>query len=622
MKLALGILALSTGSFFLWQGLRSEPAARAASSAVEAPTAASLEPGAGQELRPAAASAAAPRAAVALAPAGAPAAASATGTLLVRATWSDHTPAAGVNVSAEAWSTASPAFYAVQATTDESGEARLAPIAGRVHVYVDRVALPQNVQLDPGEEELVAFEIPLGIEVNGIVVDDDARGVAGAEVILSSRMNPTVPAFVVARADADGKFAIRSCPSGRYLGARASGFAPALMQMLLGDEGTTLRVELLLRGKGGVVEGNVFGPDGRALSDAVVLAGGPGDRWGRVLRYGASTGVLPDALAVRTDEQGRFRADGLELGTVSIAARAAGCAAWHGEVELVEGRTSTLDIWLTDGFSLTGQVIDSQGVPVAADVCVDEGLAFVHGPLASWVRTGPTGEFRFDDLGPGTIDVSAESDCGTESATARLQGAPGAELAWRAVLSPHASLLGRVVDENGAPLAGWYVHVNDAECPEEGDFDHAITETGENGRFEATNLHARPHDVEVVAEGCSAFPSVIAKHVSPGEGELTIVVESSKFPSIHIAGSILDEEGRPATGVQLTPWESTYSNAPIRTIDADGRFDLGPYPAGTWTLVLQAQGVPELRLGPKELVYGATWDLGEIVLGAEGFALR
>jgi hypothetical protein len=54
------------------------------------------------------------------------------------------------------------------------------------------------------------------------------------------------------------------------------------------------------------------------------------------------------------------------------------------------------------------------------------------------------------------------------------------------------------------------------------------------------------------------------------------------------------------------------------TTDAEGNFELGPYPAGTWELEVEPPaGRPDeghARLGPRELGVGETWDCGTIVL--------
>jgi RNA polymerase sigma-70 factor (ECF subfamily) len=618
MKIALGIATLTTISVLAYQALRTAPNAtpqRVLGAPISAARELSEPPRSGDEVLAVPAQAAVAARTAEPGDAAEPAAET-SGTIRVRVTWSDGSPAAGVGVRVESTSHASPAFYLVETRTDEQGECSCEARAGGAYVQVDRIELPARVSLEPGEEELVEVEIPAGFTLRGVVLDAEGRTVAGADVLLSRHMNPADGGIVVARSGASGEFEIRSCDDGFYLGARAAGHVPSLLQLLLADEGTTLRTELVLRGVGAMLEGTVLDPDGRGVANALVVAGGAGARWGQVLTFGRTTGVVPDALVTRTDASGRFRLEGLETGEVALGVRAPGFGTWRGTTEVQAGRTSERDVWLTSGVALAGRVLNDRGEPVAG---ADVEIGGDHTELGSWTRTASDGSFRFEDLEPGTIEVGAESDCGTASASIRLQGAPGDELVWEAVLSEHVALHGRVVDESGAPLGNCRIEVFDQAMPAEGEPEFAMADTDAMGKFEATNLHARPHVVHVFAPGHYIFPSATLHDAVPGEGDLEIVVEAARMPSICIAGSIRGEDGLPATGVQILPWLSTHTNGTYGTVDASGRFELGPYPAGTWTLQLTAQGVPELSLGPKELGVGETWDLGELVLGAEGF---
>ncbi len=608
-KIAVGVVALVSAAIFLFQERRRpapEPRIAAAAELEESPAESIAAPS--EKLI--ASTEAELRSTVAEEkPSTEPAAAEGSGSLRVRVFWADRTAAVGVTVRAEPWNTSSPALYAVEAKTDEKGECHLESRVGRVLVQVDRMDHPRWVELEPGEEAILEFVIPVGFEVEGIVVDAEGRPVAGAEIRLAFQMTDT--GFVIARSGTDGGFAIRSCPSGFYIAARAKDHSPSLQQLLLADVATKLFVKLVLWGVGGAVEGVVFDPSGKVVENALVLVGGRHQGWGTVLRQGDVMGVPPGAFLTQADERGRFAMDGVELGVVPIEVRAQGLAVWHGEVEVFEGRTSKLDIWLPEGFVLAGRIVDGMGHPTTGEVSI----GVWRGPLDSWTWTGADGVFRFDDLAPGTIEVYAEGDAGR--AATRITGAPGDELFWEAVLEKAGTLRGRVVDENGIGLGGWYVRVEDEQIVE-GQFEWASVKTDEQGRFVADDLHDRPHRVHVHADGCWTFPSAVATGIHPGE-ELLLRVEASGVPSVRIVGSILGEDGRPATGVLIEPWLSGFTNAPIETLAANGRFEFGPYPSGTWSLTLRAQGVPELRLEPKELGIGETWDLGEIVLEAEGF---
>lgn len=533
------------------------------------------------------------------------------GSLHVRVTWAaDKTPAAGIGARVERLSIASSSFHAFPAVTGPDGTFRIARIhAGRVRVVLDREPFTSATVIT-GEEAELEIEIPRGFDIEGVVVTSGGLPVAKAEVWLSDAAMH-YGGFVVARTGSDGSFRARSLQDAFY-GARAAGHAPSLLQQLSPAEGSTSSVRFVLLGAGGEVKGTVLDPADRPVAGALVLVGRNPDFAARKLVVESEeevAGILGGPLATRTDEEGHYLARGIAPGATPVAVRAEGYAIWRGEVEVLEHAGSTLDAHLFEGVELSGTVSDGDGRPLEG---VEVRVGREYGWLATNAISSTEGSFHFDDVEPGTIQVRADGE-ERGSAVRTFTAAAGEALVWDAVLSTGMELAGRVVDEHGEPLAGWSIVVED-EGPVEGIYDHLNASTDTDGRFVVENCHDTPHRVEARAPEWSFFPCATATGVFPGRGELVLRVDSARRPSARIVGSVLDEAGGAVGGVQIIVSNGD-GGAPILNPGPDGRrFELGPYPPGTFTLFIRAQGLPDVIVGPKELQSGETWDCGTLVL--------
>lgn len=548
----------------------------------------------------------------------APATSPTLGSVRVRVTWFDGSPAEAVRVLVEPnWSEEGQTLKTRYALTDAEGEARIEALPpGAALVSLDRAAL-DVAQIVAGSQAELTLEIPRGFDVTGVVLDPSGAPVPGADVWVSRQLQ-IEEGFVLARTDARGRFELRSLGTG-YIGARAAGFAPSLCQSMLAGEGAELALELVLMGPGGAVEGTVLDPAGLPLAGAWVGAG-LDHPLGQVhmLPVGGTErqrGVLPGPIEARTDAEGRYRIDGLAPGTRRMAVRAPGLGAWRGEVEVVEQRTRRQDVRLEPGVTLAGRILLADGRQARATV--ELGGSF--GILRSFTDTDADGRFRLEGLEAGELAVHANGGRDGE-ARATLLGASGETLAWDAVLVPGGEIRGRVLDETGAPLAGWQVRVEDApHVLEDPDLDFAQTDA--EGRFVFQDMHARPHRVEVRSPASREFPLAVATRVRPASEELEFVVEAAARPSATILGRIVDELGNAADGAQLVLGRERLSRGTLHYPEPSGRFELGPLPPGKWVLMAvspELKELPRVVLGPRELAAHETWDCGTVVLTRGG----
>lgn len=542
------------------------------------------------------------------------------GSVRVRVSWFDGTPADGIGVLVQPkWVNGGVTARTCNGVTDETGELRVEGLPpGDALVELDRgdVNAADVVEILPGGEAVVELTLTRGFDVRGVVRNPSGTPVAGADV-WASRWD-VEEGFVLTRTDAEGRFALRSLTSG-YIGARARGFAPSLCQSLLAGEGAALEVELVLMGPGGAVSGTVVDPAGRPVAKAWVAVGldhplGPV----HMTPVGGARplqGVLSGPLEARTDAEGRYRIDGLAPGVRRMAVRAAGFGAWRGEVEVVEQRTRIQDVELQPGVTLVGRLTLPDGAPARGSVEIEGELD----ALSTGANADAEGRFRLEGLEAGELDVRATGRRGLGRARTTLRGAPGETLTWDACLSLGGAIRGRVFDESGAPLARWRVLAQD-DPPVRDDHDYAQVETDAEGRFALQGLHDRPHRVEASPPEHLNIPVATVKGIHPEREELVLCIEAAQLPTVHVVGSVVDVLGQPVGDAQLALGKKAGTGL-LFYPEPSGDFDIGPLPPGAWALIVSSPShvdCPRLVLGPRELAPDEVWDCGTIVLAPGG----
>jgi RNA polymerase sigma factor (sigma-70 family) len=596
----LGVLALG---WLLWPGA-AEPSARPepllAAGVVRAPALApsvELERGGGLE----------PERRSPSARSEPPAGFTAAGSIRVQVSWMDRamnrTPAADVPVRVTATEVENAAFHALVGMTDATGVVVFESVpCGKA--WVDAVgrdiAIATVLAGETSAVELTAY----GLDMTGIVVDAAGQAVAGAE-IWGNTTEWLMNGMCLAQSGNDGRFAARGLGQ-VWIGARAAGHAPAEPRMLFAQPGATVDVRFVLGAGGSVVAGTVV-----ALGTSTPLAG-------VLVRIGGSgsedDSERPGGL-VRSDEEGRFRIEGLASGNATVLARVDGMALFRGSVAVPEQGEAALTLALEPEAVLTGHVRDAAGAPLAG---VRVNVGETGGPFEAATTSAADGSFRVGALEagrtlPAWIDERRRGCARTEFASVA-----GASASWEAVLELGGELRGRVLDAAGEPLVGWSVWLSDeGYFPFESDRDNVTTAA--DGSFVFVNVHDRAHRVTAMQPSSALISSATRTGVRPGPDELLLRVEGAALPSARIAGTFLDEEGRPIPDAQLIAFVEGQDMFAMHSCDpTTGRFDLGPYPPRRASLNLAAPGRAPLNIGPHELVAGQTWDVGTVRLAPEG----
>jgi RNA polymerase sigma factor (sigma-70 family) len=566
-----------------------------------------------------------------------------TGSLEVVARWGrDDVPAAGIAIEVVHDGDALGEVGARSALTDAEGRARFERLPpGPVLVQASTNARREAVVV-ANEQANVALQLD-GLPVTGLVVDHLGQPVAGADVWVSSdvgysRQRADAALSRVRYVDAPrpgqyGRCTLRTDERGRFatrlrrtqcLAAWKEGHGPSLTACPLAGRPKTperpTEVVLQLQPAGGALTVTVRGAGGAPLAGALVLVGSelpavaPSAERASIqatahVTLTVATRMTTPARRASTDEAGIAAFAALQVGRLPVQVRAAHHAPWSGEVDVLPGRGASLDVALGAGAVVTGVVRDADGEPLAS--------ALVHhGPFASLrgsrATTDANGAFRLEHLPGGNVEIAAfHEDWGNVRHALELE--PDVVATWDPRMPPRATITGVVLDHEGRPVAGTTVLADGGSAGGE-----ATAETDDAGRFRLSPLvpGAVYHLAGRVELRSGGHVNVHRADVAAG-ANVELRVEAAQVPTARLRGRVLENGGAPARGcdVHVTPLGGMPASR--HTLDADGRFEIGPWKAQRVRLSVHAAGTFGAALadfGVQELQTGTTIDAGDLVL--------
>ena len=391
---------------------------------------------------------------------------------------------------------------------------------------------------------LLEIELTRGVLLLGTVVDQEDRPVPGAEVFLA-RGNPRAPHDVLARTDAGGHFRIRDLREYRSTGpyttvaARADGFVASRAWKAVAQPGAEVELTLRLGPPGAGVEGLVLAPDGRPHPDARIEIRTGTERGSSsfVGDGGRRFEALPPHRT-RTDSRGAFTCLNLVPGVSWITVTTDHCPPLTRSVTARERETKRIELRLDAGATLAGVVRDSSGAPIAG--------ARVWATLQTSrtgrsARTGDDGAYRLVGLagGPSRMGVSHEGHGELETTIdVPASGTVRRDL----VLQAAERLEGRLVDGDGAPVAGYRVclirpnqpglWIRDCRTTGDGTFTPSGSTGGKEGDRGAhpESLRRPALDHRSLARG-------------PDPGPFEVVLTPDCMPTAGVHGEVVDAEG-------------------------------------------------------------------------------
>ncbi|HEY4059438.1 MAG TPA: carboxypeptidase-like regulatory domain-containing protein, partial [Kofleriaceae bacterium] len=321
----------------------------------------------------------------------------------------------------------------------------------RITAYNDKLAPATTAPIvvdGVHEKSGVKIVLPKGALLEGTVTDAAGKPVAGAEIKLVARGNTVWRSTRLAVSDTSGafKFAGLAQRAVDVVATHETGASKIVPVDLAAKPEQTVAIKLDLVG---AISGSVIDVHAQPIGDAQVIVdpvfdGGLADREAWIVR-GAQTAV--------TDQGGAFTVAGLPAGEYRV--RAARPAATDAALDLTAAtRTKVttspgapLKIVLPSDGSIKGQVAMADGsVPASFTVSIG-GTAAV--PFAT-----PDGSFSLPCIaGTHTIVVDGRRFLAAKSKAITVEAGKAAD-AGTITVQPGRSVSGRVLDENGVPVAG------------------------------------------------------------------------------------------------------------------------------------------------------------------------
>jgi protocatechuate 3,4-dioxygenase beta subunit len=561
-----------------------------------------------------------------------PAAASLRGKVLL-----DGRPVAGATIAAipqeepleaarrEARGEPEPAPLATVATSSAGEfELRVAAPEGRDVLFRVRVsatgALPVELpeSRDATEaEDLGDLALRKAEPLAGRVRGPDGAPVAGALVRLVAHGRADAPVTGTAQPQeattgADGHFRFATAAADlNELVVRAAGFAPARVRNA--KPGALPRPISLEPGL--ALSGVVRRKDGRPAAKALV-------------RYEADD---TESRWVESGEDGSFRLADLpkRRGTVVADGGAEGFAEAGGATP---GSAKPLVLSLAPPAILEGRTLDGSTLKPVPRVRLE--VASGGGRFSA--RSGPDGRYRLRGVRPGSATVRAEEPRHVPWTRRSVPIEKGATRTLDVLLTRGAMLAGRVVDEDGRPVAGAGVSLlSSSESP----IDAAVRlrsgvasrlRTRPDGSFTATRLP--PGENQRLSVQHPEFERGTVGGISLVAGGTRSGVVVTIRRGVVLTGRVSDPDGNPIAGAEVSAGRSfavrSSSGGSLTRVRAemmeaprtarsgdDGAFELRGLAPGDVAVVVRAPGRATETVDPVHLVRGARPDPVEIVLG-------
>ena len=367
----------------------------------------------------------------------------------------------------------------------------------------------------------------------GVVAEDGQTPVAKATVMLSG--------FTVATTGNDGRFIIAHAPKRwESLTAVAGDRIGTITQA---SKGTTIHLA-----KGSFVSGTLRDAKTQTpIVGAIISAG--------VMRRGFAT-VQPSGSAL-TDAKGSFAIGPLPPASYDLTVSRAGYVGLLTSVPLVAGQKVTRPMAAMQLARVSGVVVDENKAPVAGAVVAPQqvsrggrGAMFMF-RAAQAERTAYSGaDGRFSAFAPeGDLQVTAQKSGWPPGHSETLRVAAGERKANITITVPHGiAVNGRVVDQNGKPVAGASVATAEAEGGgfgpggmrrmivnrmRRGGGNDPSVHTGNDGTF-TVRLKEGTYDFVVSHEGFS-HANLSGQHVTTSMKPLEVRLD----PSVEITGRVV-----------------------------------------------------------------------------------
>jgi protocatechuate 3,4-dioxygenase beta subunit len=448
-----------------------------------------------------------------------------------------------------------------------------------------------------GEQALGTIVLAPGTALEGQVVDPRGQPIAdaGVWVTAAGARGPWRGFFRQeeepdARSGLDGWFRVADLAPGQavdlqvvrrgYGGAEVPGVVPPA-------EPVTVTLQPAVR-----VSGRVVDPDAKPIAGAEV--GLMAER-----QRGAFSGT---SFAGRTssDDEGRFLFTDVDPGTLRVSARAVGRQpAELTGVQAVAGKdVADLELVLAPGAAVEGRVVDGEGRPVAGAWVrpVEDRGVRTFGRISASATTDGDGRYVLDGLPTGPRSIAAEDDQGRRGVGEIDVRAGENRLDIR--LSGGAEVAGRVVDAEGAPVAGAEVMLLAGGRG----WTRRQTTTGGDGGFRFEAVEDGEYRVRASKQGHATAESEPVRVAGAPVGGLEVRLQAGGA----IVGRVLGLEADALARVEIAAARTQAMDYKPTRVDYEGRYRIAPVAPGEWRVWAEVPNTGRRAEGRVTLAPGAS----------------
>ncbi|MEZ6197660.1 MAG: sigma-70 family RNA polymerase sigma factor [Planctomycetota bacterium] len=497
--------------------------------------------------------------------------------------------------------------------TDENGKLVADPWPVGRTLAMTPIGGQKRIPVRAGETTVETLEIAAGTRIFGVVRTEDGSPVPGAEIIAADMGSAVEGA--IAHADASGRYELPSFAPDQIglVGARTAGRLPSAMVMVMPSVGHEKELDLVLGGPSGRLLIEVVDLEGRPVPGAVVEI--EHDDFDQFRLPSGDSAMDFKGDRVLSDAAGVVDLPWFPARTWSWTVRAEGLAPKNGEIAVTATGVTRHRVVLGPGGIVTGIVLDGEGRPVEkAEVTIGQ-----YGSVSGhYRRTDAEGRFRFEDVAPGKRAIRAERD-----EVGRVQDeivvVADEERRWEGRLDAGARIAGVVVDESGNPVAEIGVRAEGLIMKDGGaEFVGGFARTDERGRFEISGLR-NGVELDVSVSSGGGLQSIARQRgVLPGGEPLRLVVDSSLLGVAVIVGRLVDADGKPVGGAQVSASHVTGGGSGIHVADGEGRFRFEKLTPGEYRFWMSAPAYGHQRSGSYRVAAGEELDVGDVRFATPG----
>ncbi len=457
--------------------------------------------------------------------------------------------------------------------TDSSGFFSLHDLrsGSKVQFHVTRDGfLAQTVEhVEAPSVEPVKVTLEPAWSLAGKVLDTDGRPISGAQV-MASKSAAGLMANAQGRStitDEEGHFELDRLAPGRLnLKAWAKGYLPTLKPALeLGPQHQPEEVELTLQ-RGAVIAGKVLSDNAEPVAGAMVSLARDRQISDPLSWTGGST--------TSTDDDGKYRLEGVPLGLVSVEAHDHRNARVVKDLQ-VEAGENTLDLVFEPGFEISGRVVDSSGQPVA-DARVSTRPSGLMGRTSSDFSAAD-GSFTLSGLPNGSYRLKAEHENqgrGAAASPVEISGVSveGVEIQLAASVELVGRLIGLELDDLAQVVVYAFGRNDGGVIAGQVDFEGGYRIAGLSPGTWMVMATDEPNNAEVIEQ------------VVIETGETRVVLDLEFDGGLTLTGIVVvGDEPLAGQQVALAREQSAYAGAKT---DAAGRFEIKGLKEGHYQLVV------------------------------------